>query len=308
MTDNLVRKAWHGSTFVCAWFVRVVVLTMSTTASAHADPIGLAWGDGSLWVSDVATGTIYNLDPFSDTVIHSFTPPFLVGSRIRDLAWDGNRVWAAYWADPNSGGLVDLPSKIYAFDPSDGSIEASFVAPFAGHPDGLAYDGALLWVGEEERIGGKEGHVYGIDPSSGLIVSDFLPPLTSGLFNPRGIAWDGMAFWLGFQSISTDQIRRVDGSGNVLSSIDSPFGECQQGLAYDGTYLWATGSCGTLSISQIDPLTGNVRFSFVSDVFAPAPVVPEPSTLVLVGLGAVSALVTRCRRLGRRRSRSATST
>ena len=29
------------------------------------------------------------------------------------------------------------------------------------------------------------------------------------------------AFWLGYQGITTDQIRRVDGSGNVLSSVDS---------------------------------------------------------------------------------------
>jgi len=288
MTNSIVLQAWQGALVACAWLARVVILSIGTAVAVSAEPIGLAWGDGSLWVSDRETGTIYDLDPFSDTVIHAFTPPFFAGDRIRDLAWDGNRVWAAYWADPATS-TSDLPGKVYAFDPLDGSIEASFAAPFSGHPDGLAYDGSLLWVGEED------GLVYGIDPHSGIVVRSFVPP-TASISNPRGIAWDGEAFWLGYQGITNDQIRRVDGSGNVLSAVDSPYGGCQQGLAYDGTNLWTTGSCGTVSISQIDPRTGAIRYSFASHVFPlPPQPVPEPSTFSMLGMGAVIGVLARSR-------------
>ena len=56
-------------------------------------------------------------------------------------------------------------------------------------------------------------------------------------FNPRDLAWDGTNLWAGYQSVGL--IYKLDpADGTVLDSFDSPSGSLQQGLTWDGQYLW----------------------------------------------------------------------
>jgi sugar lactone lactonase YvrE len=277
---------------VRGWMVALSLPALALSTLSHAGPIGLAWDDsGYLWVSEDYSGSISRVDPETGTIVSSFTPftdvyagTSFANTRIRDLTWDGARIWAAYWTDPllvltNPGNINMLPSKVYAFDPLGGSIVASLVAPFSGHPDGLSWDGASLWVGEES------GSIYSVDPSTGAALGSFSVP-SLGTGNPRGLAWDGDSLWAGYQSVDDNQIKRFDLDGNLLAQFGSPYEECQQGLTFDGQYLWATGSCETNTVSQIDPATGAVVRILSLDLPGPLPGPPpvpvtEPGTLAL---------------------------
>jgi len=242
---------------------------------------GVAIADsGRLWISDSDSGTISLFDPATQQIVSRITP-FDVNDRIRDIARDGSRIWAAYWADPlNPTNL--LPSKIFALDPVTGHVLSSFVAPFSGHANGIAWDGTSLWVGEESDE--TEGHIYRVDPITGESLGRFSVFSCSGCNNPRGLGWDGNALWAGFQTESSDQLRRYDLNGNLLASFDSPLGKMQQGVDFDGRFLWAVGGRFPDGISdviaRIDPTTGEVLETF--DWPFPA---PEPATLALLGLG-----------------------
>lgn len=248
----------------CFSIILVFIITggllnaMDWNSKAIAVMGGLAWDGQYLWASDNEV-TIYKLDPWAekDHVIHSFTwpgpdPGFYVNWR--DLAWDGTSLWAANWRD----------YKIYQFDPSDFSVIKSFPVPFLGHPNGLAWDGTYLWVGEEVN---HRGWIHMIDPSTGQslhsIPSAYDPTASP---EPRGLAWDGSTIWAGYQAIGDNILHAIIQhditDGSVLYEFSSPVG--QQGLAYDGRYLWATGTsfANYELFCQIDPVTGQTVYSF----------------------------------------------
>jgi len=183
---------------------------------------GLEWDGAALWITDAYLGTIYRFDPFTNTTLSILRGPT---GYLRELAWDGANLWVASW---------DFPRSIYKLNPIDGSVIASFPAPFSGHPDGLAWDGNYLWIGEED------GKIYKVDPSTGQVIYSFSVPLEAP-YNPRGLAWDGEHLWVGYQDVGL--IREHDiTTGYILTTFASPAGYSQQGLAWDGRCLWSTGN------------------------------------------------------------------
>ena len=192
---------------------------------------GLAWDGAALWVTGAFDGMIYHFDPFTNTVLQSFHVPTL---KLRDLAWDGTNLWVTHW---------NWPRSVYKLDPNDGSVITSFSPPFSGHPDGLAWDGDYLWIGEQN------GKIYRVNASTGQAVYSFSVPLQPDTSNPKGLAWDGEHMWVGYQV--TGLIKEHDiTTGDVLTAFASPSGGYQQGLAWDGCHLWSTG--GDNYIYQID--------------------------------------------------------
>ena len=201
----------------------------------NANASGLAFDGRYLWFSDYDKN-IHKLDPWAsdEKIVQTFTWPIVSGEgsvRWRDLTWDGSYLWAASW-----GSYYGSPeeSRKYKINPNDGSYVFSFDAPFYGHADGMAWDGNDLWIGEENH------HIYKVDPSSGMIISSFSVPLSGDGANPRGLAWDGSNIWAGYQGDGTIKKHDIN-DGSVIASINSPFEWSQQGLTYDGTYLWAAG-------------------------------------------------------------------
>lgn len=209
-----------------------IIYSVPSPTSPTGYAAGLEWDGKYLWVSDGFNGMIYYFDPVNNKTIKSFSGP---NTNMRDLAWDGRNLWVASW----------YPRTIYKLNPSNGAVISSFPAPFSGHPDGLTWDGRFLWIGEEgngnnsDNIGGK---IYKISPTGKVSYSVVIDPWGYQSFNPRGLAWDGLHMWAGYQSdgfIKEHNIR----DGSVIKSFNSPSGSYQQGLAYDkqGRYLWSTG-------------------------------------------------------------------
>ncbi len=72
---------------------------------------GLEWVDDRLWVAVPPSQTIYQCDPATMEVLHSFPAP---GPRPHGIAWDRGMLWCAdtshkavYKMDPKSGKVVD---------------------------------------------------------------------------------------------------------------------------------------------------------------------------------------------------------
>ena len=181
---------------------------------------GLAWDGLALWNSGIFTRMIYQLDPSDGTVLSSYDSGI---EGLRGLTFGDDHLWVSSWNT----------ETIYELVPADGTIVASFPAPFAGKPSGLAWDDGVLWIAEED------GLIYRVDPVTGQILSS-IPPPPSNAFNPRGLAWDGTNLWAGYQTDGL--IYKLDpANGNVRAAFDAPSGELQQGLTFDGRFLWSTG-------------------------------------------------------------------
>ena len=162
----------------------MTILIVLLVQSAYATPIGLAWGNGSLWFSDWQSGAIVNIDPATNTVLGSFQPSpadIVRGDLVRDLAWDGTHIWAAYWSDPETIDVGVMPSKVYAFA-LDGSVERSIVAPFSDFAGGITLHNGTLWIGEQSSD--AVARLFGVDPVTGALAGTLTLP----------IVWPGPGF------------------------------------------------------------------------------------------------------------------
>jgi len=200
---------------------------------------GLAWEKNTIWVGYAFSATLEKFDPYTGTRIKTMTSP---NSSVRGLAFDGIDLWVATWTS-------SPPSNLYTMDPVTSTVQRTFTAPFTTGPsDGLAYDGASLWVADENN------RIYQIDPQKWSVINSLNVP-ASGSSNPRGLAWDTRvnAIWAGYQSSSL--IRKHNpATGAVIEEFTSPYTWSQQGLTWDGFFLWATGGqqSSFIDISQID--------------------------------------------------------
>ena len=200
---------------------------------------GLAWENDTIWVGYAFSATLENYDPYTGTMIKTMKSP---SSSVRGLAFDGMDLWVATWSS-------SPPSSIYMMDTVLGTVITTKIAPFTTGPsDGLAWDGATLWAADEAN------HIYQIDTLRWQVINSLNVP-SSGSSNPRGLAWDNRSntIWAGYQSSSLIRKHNPQ-NGSVIEEFTSPYTWSQQGLAWDGWFLWATGGqqSGMLDVSQID--------------------------------------------------------
>lgn len=125
----------------------------------------------------------------------------------------------------------------------------------ACEPEGLAWDGQYLWVGDR-----NDGEIHKVDPADGWRVKSFDAP---GVLNEviAGLAWDGQYLW--DADWQFENIYKIDPSdGSVVKSLNPP-DSIPGGLAWDSEYLWNVGF-SSKNIYKIDPADGAVVKSFDS--------------------------------------------
>jgi hypothetical protein len=219
-------------------------------------PCGLEWDGAALWITSAYMGMIYRFDPFTETILTSFEGPT---NYLRDLAWDGVSLWVVSW---------NWPRNIYRLDPVDGSVMTSFPAPFSGHPNGLAWDGNYLWIGEEDELGGGEAaKIYKVDPSNGQAVYSFSVDIEfsySPTYDPRGLAWDGEHIWASYQDTGLIKMHDIN-TGEILVEFIAPFTSPllrhPAGLAWDGQYLWGIVENYLYRINVVESISACVHVS-----------------------------------------------
>ena len=190
--------------------LRHLPLTMKT-------PTGLAWDGQHLWVADLDTARLYELDPADGTVLASLDAP---GYQPMGLTWDGSKLW-----------VVDaLDKTAYAIDPASGITERALPLD-TDAPKGIAWDGSTLWT-----VDAHAGVVSRLDDEDGTTFASFPNPRAHARGDELGLAYDGVHLWVSDRL--ADTIYRMDPTtGAVIDSFPSP-GPYPAGLAWDGTHLW----------------------------------------------------------------------
>ena len=179
-------------------------------------PTGLAWDGNSLWSADLATKTIYQIDPNTGEVKYAVPAPN--NAMISALEWDGSHLWCSDF----------LNNCLYKLDVSDGSIVRT-ISLNSEAPQGMTFHGGHLLCQDSESQ-----KIYKLDINTETYADSMMT--VGGYKDNLGIAWDGAYLW------STDLENRVlcmiDIQRHQIIRLLSSPGTYPYGLTFDGTDLW----------------------------------------------------------------------
>jgi len=214
-----------------------VVATVPSPVSDYS--MGLAWDGEYLWVSDGFTGELYQYDFDSQTIMGNCNG---LDFSMRDLTWQqnddgGGFLWAGTWSSVGHVNKIDVETC---------AIVGGFNFPIMGgnHCHGATstyYNDGTGWR-YELVLGEEGGDIYRVNPSDGSIDESCSP--FAGGYDPRGLAWDGFGVWAGLQD--QDEVRLLDEDCNAQTTCTSTT-VYQQGTAWDGHFLYTTGSTNTIA-------------------------------------------------------------
>jgi YVTN family beta-propeller protein len=216
-----------------------------------ANPVGLAYGAGSVWVTNSGDNTVMRINPKTHEVIQTFH----VGADPVAIAVDGQRAWVANALggtvteiDATTNSVVgdpipvgNLPKAIAAQrgtvwvansgDDTVQRIDSTSARPdppvdVGGGPDGLAIDGSSLWISN-----GHERTVWHLDTSTRQPLN--LPSQAGA--SPSGLAMTPGSVWVannGEQTVS----RIGEATGRVTGTVG--VGDGPSAIVADGSHLW----------------------------------------------------------------------
>jgi len=158
--------------------------------------------------------------------------------------FSANGSYRQYLDPPASSGPVS--PGMYSLRPRVSSSAATF--PVGSAPFGVAFDGAHIWVTNEQG-----GTVTELLPSNGSILGTFPVGV-----NPQGIVSDGMDIWVAnFTSNNVTRLRAFDGA--TLATIT--VGTNPEAVAFDGTNIWVTNNFSA-TVTKIRASDGSVLATF----------------------------------------------
>jgi YVTN family beta-propeller protein len=210
------------------------------------NPVGLAYGDGSVWAVDSADGTLWRIDPATHAVVQQIP----VGSAPSAVAITGPDAWVT-----NSGdGTVSRVSTV-----TNRAVDTIQVGSF---PVAIAAGSGAVWVANE-----GDYTVDRIDPVTGDVTKRGIQVGA----RPDGIAAGPDAVWVANGEDGT--VQRID---PATGQPGSPFhvGSGPAGIAVTPGAVWVANSLD-LTVSKLDPATGTVT--------ATIPVGDGPSSIVVAG-------------------------
>jgi YVTN family beta-propeller protein len=198
-------------------------------------PVGLAAGDGAVWVGGATRRRPYVTARKIDARFDSSEAPVRVESLVGEGGVSLALIGRALWIAPSFGLLTRV-------DATTGRIERPEID--AGHsPTTIAADARTVWVAD--RVAGV---VSRIDPSTG-VASPI--PVPGG---PAEIALGSDSVWVTLAL--DDAVARIDpGTGSVRSTIS--VGRRPVGVAVGAGAVWVANT-GDGTVSRIDPASGRV--------------------------------------------------
>ena len=214
-----------------------------------AAPTSVARGEGAVWVTNAADGTVSRIDPGTRSVRDTIT----VGSSPSGIAVGAAAVWVANHFD----------ATVSRIDPETNTVVGDPIA-VGNDPTAVAFGEGSVWV-----TNSADRTVSRIDPASGRVVRTITTDAVG-----RGIAVGGGSVWVTDES--SRRVLRVDPETNAVAETIS-VGNGPTGIAFGERGVWVANSLdGT--VSRIDPKSATVT-AIVT--------VPGGPGAVAVGQGAV---------------------
>jgi DNA-binding SARP family transcriptional activator/ABC-type oligopeptide transport system substrate-binding subunit len=200
------------------------------------NPGGLAFGDGSVWVTDAYSPTLLRIDPSVNDVIDRIPLPTkgVVTDLTGGVAVGAGSVWVGH-GQFNPGAWVER------LDPQTKGLQKRFKI-LGGDADSLAFGDAALWVGSQAA-----GELRMIDPKKNSVA--FVTALRPNSHICCVAAGGGFG-WAGISAESS--VWKVDRKGNIVDTIKLP--APVESLTYGSGALWAAVGEGG-AVVRIDPTT-----------------------------------------------------
>jgi ABC-type transport system substrate-binding protein/streptogramin lyase len=237
--------------------------SLYSTVGVGQSPDGLAYGAGSLWVTNTGDRTVSRIDPHSHTVQ---TIP--VGRQPTALTVTGQDVWVVNSGDgtlsrinatvnqvvgqpievgTQPDAIASGPSGVWVANSGDDTIQRiDQVTGTAGRPidvgddpDGIAADEHAVWVAN-----GRDATVSQVGPTTGAVSA----PIHVGA-GAAGIAITADGVWVA-NSLELTVTRIDPASGRVVDTI--PVGDGPRSIVAAGRYLWV-GDQYDGTVTRIDP-------------------------------------------------------
>ena len=261
-----------------AWVILGAMLVPARDAGAVV-LYAVQQGNANLVTVDSTTGVVSNVGLLPAGSNPSDSVQGLTGAGSTLLYTDGN----------------GLPG-VHELDPANAALIQSFALAGVNNRGGLSFDSganALYTVNDGSPIARQSG-LGGAVNLAFAAINPLFPGAIGGDDQGRHFA-QGNVIGAGNAIYEFDPA-----SGAVLNSLPLPAGQVPTGLAYDGTFLYAS-AIQSSTLFTLDPNSGAI-VSSVSVNGAPLTAlayvsVPEPTTLLLLGL-ALAALAGASRRRG----------
>jgi YVTN family beta-propeller protein len=177
--------------------------------SVGAAPYALAFGAGSVWVSNESSHTVSRISPKRNKVVKTIR----VGGGPNGIAVAFRKVWVADYG----------ASHLIRIDPVRNRVEKRISLPKA---DWISASADALWVSSET------GKIYKVDPSSMAV----LATVTVGA-NPLATTWVGGNLWV--PNIDDNSVSVVDPATSSVVST-SPTGQSPLAVASAAGHAWVT--------------------------------------------------------------------
>ena len=197
------------------------VATINITYPGMQESQGLAFDGTNFWYVDRknARCDIFKVSP-SGVVLDSITSLQLFGASnflLGGAGWDGTYLWVSvYYPNPNAA--------LYQIDVSSKTIMDT-IFTYGTQPQGITVKGDTLFYDMDDNEGHDE-RVYAVDLSTEDTLFSFHVPDPASQ-SPRGLAWDGIYFWLLAEpvggNINQRQLFKYDLGGSGTPEITVPF-------------------------------------------------------------------------------------
>lgn len=175
----------------------------------------LAVGEGAVWVPDMASSTVYKVDPATNSVVLAVETDIFGGEG--SIGVGHGSVWVITFDKRNK--------SVTRYDAVTGAVQASIALPNASK-EVVAAHGAV-WVAAARR-----GELYRIDPDTNAVTATIA---VTG--SPRYLAAGEGSIWV----FSPDDgiVQRVDGqSGDVVATITLGATDNDGDIVTGGGYAW----------------------------------------------------------------------
>jgi peptide/nickel transport system substrate-binding protein len=186
------------------------------------DLSAIAYGDGAVWVTSAADGTLTRISP--ETNPPSIVETIPVGAGPTGIAFGGGAIWVANRLDDTVVRVTD-----------NGEIDA--VVPVTGSPSGLAYADDTVWV-----TNASDGAVSRIDAKTATLTDRI--SVGNG---PGDIATGGGAVWVANRLDGT--VSEIETDANRVIGLD-PTGDGTTGITAGAGAVWV-GSEGAGTITKL---------------------------------------------------------